>query len=85
MEKIVRQGGPFAGHEKTDQFEELVNQAMRLFPHGIPDRRMKWKIPPGVDVGEYGPFLKKVFVRTAPTPISDPTSVPFSIYLYFLG
>ena len=71
LEKITRQGGPFAGHTKTDQFEQLVDKAIRLFPDGIPCRRSKRKVTDGVSPSEYGQFLKKVFVRTIPTPISD--------------
>ena len=71
LEKVARQGGPFAGHAKTDKFEQLVTQAVRLFPEGIPDRHRKWNVPAGVSPVDYGPFLKKVFVRTIPTPISE--------------
>ena len=71
LEKVTRQGGPFAGHAKTDQFESLVKTAVRLFPAGIPDRHCKWERPEEVLPSEYAPFLKKVFTRTVPTPISD--------------
>ena len=62
LEKVVRQGGPFAGMGKTGQFEELVDAAVRLLPDGLPDRKKRWGIPNGVSVSEYGPFLKKVSV-----------------------
>ena len=70
LEKIAHQGGPFAGHAKTQQFEELVDKAVSLFPDGIPSRNRKWRLPDGVDPSEFGKFLKKVFTRTIPTPIS---------------
>ena len=70
LEKVVRQGGPFAGMDKTGQFEDLVDTAVRLFPTGLPGRKKRWGIPNGVSVSEYGPFLRKVFTRTVPTPIS---------------
>ena len=60
LEKVVRQGGPFAGTDRTDRLEQLVNTATRLFPLGIPNRREKWKVPDGVQVSEYPPFLRKV-------------------------
>ena len=68
--KVMRQGGPFAGVYKTEVFENTVDTAVRLFPDGIPDRSKKWVIPQGVALAEYGAFLKKVFNRTIPTPIS---------------
>ena len=71
LEKIVRQGGPFAGYSSTENFERLLSTAVRLFPGGIPSRRQKWKVPDGVAPSEYGQFLKRVFVRTIPSPISD--------------
>ena len=45
--KVVKRGGPFGGQAKTEKFEELVDQAARLFPGGIPRRRSKWKLPEG--------------------------------------
>ena len=71
LQKVTIQGGPFAGFDKSDQLEELVDTAVRLFPTGIPDRSKKWTLPHGVLVTEYAPFLKKVFLRTVPTPISE--------------
>ena len=71
LEKIMRQGGPFAGAYKSDRLEELIDMAVRLYPDGIPDRALKWRIPEGVSVLEYAPFLSKIFTRTAPTPISN--------------
>ena len=71
LEKIMRQGGPFAGIYKSDQLEEVVNMAVKLFPNGVPDRRLRWKIPDGVTTSDYVAFLTKVFTRTVPTPISD--------------
>ena len=69
--KVMRQGGPFGGVYKTEVFENTVEAAVRLFPDGIPERSKKWVIPQGVALAEYGAFLKKVFTRTVPTPISD--------------
>ena len=71
LRKVVRQGGLFAGHSKTEKFEELVDNAVRLSPCGTPPRSRKWKVPGGVSPSEYGRFLKKVFVRAIPTPILD--------------
>ena len=70
LEKVMRQGGPFGGEYKSEMFDEVVNIAMRLFPGGIPGRSRRWVIPEGVSLLEYGPFLRKVLRRTAPTPIS---------------
>lgn len=69
LEKIVRQGGPFRGVEKTDQFDKLVDTAVRLFPHGLPDKNKKWDHPPGVVVAEYAPFLRKVYLVWGRTDI----------------
>ena len=41
LEKVTIQGGPFGGYHKTEQFEELVDKAVRLFPDGIPHRAQK--------------------------------------------
>ena len=60
LEKIMRQGGPFAGVYKSDQFEEMADTAVRLFPDGHPDRSRKWRVPEGVSVLEYGPFLSRI-------------------------
>ena len=71
LEKIMRQGGPFFGAESTDQFDSTANVAARLFPAGLPDRRKSWRVPDGVDVSEYTPFLRKIFTRVSHAPISE--------------
>ena len=76
--RIISIGPPqFHHHYRTggcvhqiENSEALVDVATRLFPHGIPNRNQKWIIPDGVSPSEYEAFLRKVFIRTVPTPIS---------------
>ena len=69
---VVMQGGPFAGVRKSDKIDNLCNAAARLFPWGIPDRH-NGRRRPSLAVGntEYVKWVKEVFARTAPPPISN--------------
>ena len=40
LEKVVRQGGPYAGHPKTEKLDSLVTSEVRLLPWGVPGRRL---------------------------------------------
>ena len=71
LEKITRHGGPYVADESTDQFYSAADVAVRLCPSGLPDRRKRRVVPEGVDVSEYAHFLKKIFTRVAPAPISE--------------
>ena len=71
LEKVARQGGPFAGIDKAGQYGDLVDTAMGVSTEGFPRGKQRWGNPNGVHVSEYVPFLKEVFTRTVPTPISN--------------
>ena len=70
--RVVAQDGPFAGVRKSDKLDKLANEAVRLFPWGIPGRHNGWRIPSlAVENMEYVNWIKEVFARTAPSPISN--------------
>ena len=68
--KVIVQGGPFAGAPKSDHLEKIVDKAMKLFPWGPPKRKMGRRRPLGVTNAEYEAWLREVFGRTVPSPIS---------------
>lgn len=75
--KVIIPGGPFAGAPKSDHLGKIVDKAVRLSPWGIPERCKGWRRPIGVQNSEYEEWLRTVFGRTAPSPISG--------YLLFLN
>ena len=50
----------------------IVTTAMEIFPWGAPQRRLGWRRPDLLTgSSKYQVWLKEVFGRTVPTPISD--------------
>ena len=70
LEKVVVQGGPFGGEPRSEHLEKLIDTSTRLFPWGLPQRGKGWRRPLGVGNAEYDKWLRAVFGRTVPSPIS---------------
>ena len=66
------QGGPFARARHSEELDNLVNEAARLSPLGIPERHNVWR-GTNLSVGnmECVNFAKEVFARTTQAPISN--------------
>ena len=72
LEKVILQRGPFSETRKSDNLDKLIGTAVKLFPWGIPSRYYGWRCAPYlVESTEYEDWLKQIFNRTVPTPISD--------------
>ena len=59
----------FCTHQVSHR-EAIVGKALRLPPEGIHGRNRMWNFHEGALLSEYEWFLKKLFARTVPTPIS---------------
>ena len=72
LERVVMQGGPFSGVRKSDKLDKLAKDAVKLFPCGIPKSNCGWNRP-NLSIGnrEYVGWIREVFGRTVPTPISN--------------
>ena len=72
LERVVMQGGPFSGVRRSDKLDKLVKDAIKLFPWGIPENNCGWNRPNlSVENREYVDWIREVFGRTVPTPISN--------------
>ena len=77
LEKVIAQGGTFAGAPKSDHLEQLADKTMKSPPWGLPKRKKDWHHPTllafrplGVENAEYETWLRDVFGRTVPGAIS---------------
>ena len=60
-----------ARHKHGGKIGELTRLAVKLFPDGPPKRYEGWNIPNGVCRDDYVSFLRSLFGRSIPSPISS--------------
>ena len=71
LEYVIGQKGPFSGYYTSGKLQQLVQDAMRLYPKGIP--RYTDSFQPSYWAGrvDYGNFPTSIFCRVFHTPLPN--------------